>query len=57
MFNFFHKKNIPKPPATLEYAVSQGIISVEEMLWIKKERAIEDYETIKETPKKTRKSD
>jgi hypothetical protein len=53
---FFKKKlNVPEPPATLEYAVEQRIITRNEMLWIKKERARTEYEAeiaIEEVKKK-----
>jgi hypothetical protein len=56
MFDFLKKKQPPAPPATLEYAVKQGVLTVEEMLWLKKERAIADWEAVKAQPSPSKKT-
>ena len=49
---FFKRfQKVPKPP-TLEDMVKLHIITIEEMLWIKKERAIKDWECVFVSKKK-----
>lgn len=43
MFNFFKKKE-PKEPLTLESLVEMNLITREEMLLLKKERATREWE-------------